>query len=311
MIFAMHHFRIVAIALVKPFITLLGIGGIAAMLAPDLWSLIDGHYPLEKVFVKTTLGLLVLTAILAVKCTPFTQSRGSSKSSIHAQLMSLLGGWFTGIFILSLPICLLLILKLRSVDTDALASVDMILHDLISAFSSGLLVGLVEEYIFRGWLMDWLQAKLKVLKSTGKFLAIIISAVDYSLIHFLKPATNPHNQSNTISAGLDVFLRSLIELPQQCYVDTLLALFLAGVLLGLVKLFCNNGLLLVIGIHAGWVFSIKAMKATTDPNLVKQWQYLVGQDGITGYLSAGWLGLLIVGLSYALLTKQREEAARE
>jgi hypothetical protein len=54
----------------------------------------------------------------------------------------------------------------------------------------------------------------------------------------------------------------------------------------------NNGLIVVIGIHAGWVFSIKTTKALTNSNPASHWNHLVGQNGIVGYLTAGWIALI-------------------
>lgn len=292
----MHCFRTIIIALVKPVIVMLSIGVIAAILAPIAWNLIDGQYALTKVFQKTGLALLTLSAIIATRTTENTTQFGRQKQGTLNPFRRIFTGWLIGILSLSVPLCTLIILDQRIADTDALASTANIIRSLTSALLAGLLIGLIEETIFRGWLLGWLQKKLKTLHSTGTSLAVVISAFYFSLLHFLKPDNNLNNHDGTLFSGIDMFVRSLKHVVQHNNADALIALFLAGVFLGLLKVLYDKGLTLVIGIHAGWVFSIKVTKALTDPYPSSQWQYLVSQDGITGYLSAGWLAVLILTL---------------
>ncbi len=274
---------------------MLGIGTVAAFLSPVLWSLTDGNYALEKVFQKTALLLLLLSAIFARTKSSFTSTPDRISPDIRVDLKRLIIGWLTGIVILLIPLYLLILLKIRILDSDAL-SLTNITHRATSAFGVGLIIGCIEEYIFRGWLLEWLLARLDKIQSIARSLTIIASAFYFAILHFLKPQITPYPHSNTLTAGLDVLLRSLEHLFQHHDFDTLLALFLAGVFLALIKIRYNKGLMLVIGIHAGWVFSIKMTRALTDLNPSSQWRFLAGQDGITGYLSASWLGLIVIGV---------------
>jgi membrane protease YdiL (CAAX protease family) len=292
----MNHLKNSTRALVTPAIVMLGVGLFAAIFSPALWSLLNGEYLLEKVFQKTGLLLLTLLAIHQVRTSIFAPQPDTIKLSISKQLIRFSQSWLIGVLILSVPIYLLLAMEIRVADTQVVISSTKISRHLISALWIGLIVGLIEEYVFRGWLLGWLQSKLNTIQSIGQTSAVILSAFYFALLHFLKPVVDHNNQNDSISAGFDVFLRSLKHLINHSDWDTFIALFLAGILLGLIKTLYNNGLILVIGIHAGWIFSIKATKSLTNSNPGNQWQFLVGQDGIVGYLSAGWLGIIILSL---------------
>ncbi|MEE9345112.1 MAG: CPBP family intramembrane glutamic endopeptidase [Methylococcales bacterium] len=308
----MSHFKSTITSLVIPIIVMLGIGLVASIVAPVFWTVLNGAYPLEKIYQKTGLLLLVISAIYGLR-TPVVQTQEKiQKSSLTNQLKRLTYSWLLGVLILAFPLFILLALKIRIPDTTLLALPISILLKFISALAIGLVVAVVEEYIFRGWLLGWLQTRLGEMKTIGQILAILISALYFALLHFVKPAVNSTNQHNTFLAGLDVFLRSLQHLYQHSDADTLIALFLAGILLAQIKIRFNHGLIVVIGIHAGWVFCIKITKALTDSNPASQLQYLVGHNGIVGYLSAGWLGILVLGLIVfgRVINKQHKKASR-
>ena len=294
----MNLIRTVATSLIIPVFVTLGIGLIAALICPTIWDFLGSERPLEKVFQKSGLVLLTLTAIFANSKSTFWGMGLTPTRTTNRQLLAISKGWVIGVITLSIPICFLVFLKIRITDKEAFSSVINIVRVLISAIFTGLIIGLIEEYIFRGWVLGWLQKKLSQLQTKGDYLAIIVSAFYFSILHFLVPETEINNQSNTISAGMNVFKASLKNLFQHDNFDTLFSLFLAGIFLGIIKLFYskNNGLLLVIGIHAGWVFSIKTTKSLTDSSSINEWGYLVGQDGIVGHLSAGWLGTMIIVL---------------
>ena len=291
---SMNSIRITVISLVMPIIVMLGVGLLASILTPALWNTFNGEYALEKVFQKTGLLLLTLSAIYRIRTSVFRPQ--PEKPVLVHQLKWFFTSWLIGILILSIPLTMLIVLQIRIPDTGVVTSTTAFVTKLISPLLIGLLVALIEEYVFRGWLLGWLQSRLAKMKTFGENLAILISAFYFAILHFLKPAVDLNNQNSTLQASLDVFFRSLKHLFQHSDTDTLIALFLAGVLLAIIKIRFSHGLLLAIGIHAGWIFSIKTTKGLTHSNPASQWQYLVGQDGIVGYLSASWLALVVLVL---------------
>jgi membrane protease YdiL (CAAX protease family) len=199
-------------------------------------------------------------------------------------------GWGLGIALLLPPILLLFYLDIRLPDPNT-----PILHahtssKLLAILLIALLVASLEEFIFRLWLLDLLRSK------TTESLAIITSAAYFSLLHFLKAPAAAFHQPVTIADGWMALLSSYSQLLKFEYPGTMLALFLAGCLLALIKLRYRS-LLLVIGIHTGWIFCIKTTKVFSNSNpATLKVDFLVGQDGIIGYLTAGWLCLILICL---------------
>jgi len=71
-------------------------------------------------------------------------------------------------------------------------------------------------------------------------------------------------------------------------------------LLALVRERTGN-IALCIGLHAGWVMTIKAIKWLTDVDASADLLFLIGPyDGITGWLATAWVGL--VALIYGWLS---------
>jgi membrane protease YdiL (CAAX protease family) len=222
----MSYFRILVTSVATPIFVMLGAGLLAAIISPTLWSLLNGEYALEKVFQKTGLLMLTLLAFHTVRTTVFAPRSDSTKTNNCMLFTRVASGWLIGVLSLTIPICVLILLKVRIADIDALASIANILRNMASALGVGLIVGLIEEYIFRGWLLGWLQSKLSLLQWIGQAIAIAISAFYFAMLHFLKPTIEANHQNDTLAAGIDVLLRSLKHLFQHNHWDTLSRYFL-------------------------------------------------------------------------------------
>jgi len=89
------------------------------------------------------------------------------------------------------------------------------------------------------------------------------------------------------------------------FVDSFLALFAAGVLLGCIRLLApKSSLGVCLGMHAGWIFAIKTAQSLSHYNPYSPWVYLVSHfDGVIGYFSAAWTSVLIILLIIKLHRK--------
>jgi len=192
-----------------------------------------------------------------------------------------LNGIVIGLLIM-LPVVIgLLLTKNRIIDTDWQFSMTSILGLFLTALLAGLIIGFIEETLFRG-------AMLGALKKHGSTLfAVITTSLIYAFIHFIQPEIELDETKLGWSSGFVLVKHALLgmtNIPQ--IFDSLLALFLAGVLLCLVKLRTNR-IALCIGIHAGWVFVIKVFKRMTDTNTLSEFTFLTGTyDKVVGYLAA-------------------------
>jgi membrane protease YdiL (CAAX protease family) len=168
-----------------------------------------------------------------------------------------------------------------------------------SAVLAAASAGFMEEILFRGVIFRGLHEEL------GRARAYLFAALIYSSIHFVKPG------DPAALGGLDAWtgIRYLAGSFQPfTELDTLfpglLGLFLIGAVL--CYAFERTGTLyLSIGLHAGWIFSLKTLRVfgdfrrndlgwlfgSTDPKIVS--------GGVT------WIGILLVGIAVSRVTRRR------
>jgi len=172
---------------------------------------------------------------------------------------------------------------------------------------TGILVGVVEETFFRGGLQGALQRSLPL---PG---ALAITSAVYAALHFLKP------KGLVIEAG-DVRWDSGFDCVASVLTNSIatpgvgvafVTLALAGMILGW-AFAKTRALYLSIGLHAGWVFTLKTYSLLTDgrgadanrwlgggqlTENVLTWPVLMAVFGVTVWLCRGKLALLLVALA--------------
>jgi uncharacterized protein len=159
-----------------------------------------------------------------------------------------------------------------------------------SAVVSAVIIALLEETWFRGVLHGTLA------RAHGAVAAVLVTAPLYALVHFIRTDYRVDPGQLGWRSGWEAFGNSFHRFADPGIVDTLLALFTVGVLLGLVRIRSGN-VLACIGIHAGWVAAIKITKRLTydDPNAPLA--FLTGSyDGVIGYGATIWFALILLGV---------------
>lgn len=210
-------------------------------------------------------------------------------------------GWLLGVLSLSLLVWLELVLGVRIPDPDAASALGSLLQKALAALIGGLLIGLLEETFFRGALYSSIR------RGAGVAAAASGSAALYAMVHFLKPHALPAGQAfDWLGAGT-MFVQVFVGFCQWQHLDSLVALFTAGILLALVRERTGH-IGWCIGLHAGWVFVIQLTRRVTDGDEGASLAFLAGSyDGVIGWLGAGWIGLLAWGF---WLATRRLAAAR-
>lgn len=166
----------------------------------------------------------------------------------------------------------------------------------------GVLVGCVEELLFRGVLLGAL------LRYRRPFYAVTVSAFYYAALHFYHSELKLPPDSLHWGSGLLVVRDGFAHLLRWSHLDSFAALFFAGILLGCLRLLLRCGLLLCIGVHIAWVYTLRTTLALTDLAPTTPWRFLVGDyDHIIGWLAAVWLALLCLPL---LLIVRRRSMSR-
>jgi len=168
-----------------------------------------------------------------------------------------------------------------------------------SAMLAAATVGFLEEILFRGVIFKGLFEEL------GRARAYLIAALFYSAIHFVKPGDAAALGPLDAWIGIRYLAGSFHPFTDLTTLfPGLLGLFLIGAVL--CYAFERTGTLyLSIGLHAGWIFSLKTLRVfgdfrrgdlgwmfgSTDPKIV------------SGVIT--WLGILLVAVAVSRLTRRR------
>jgi membrane protease YdiL (CAAX protease family) len=185
-------------------------------------------------------------------------------------------------------LALQLALGIREWDLSYTHLLDKFLKTLMVACISGIMVAVVEEYLFRGALQG------VMIRDGAPRAAIVLSSIVYAALHFVR--STPGHSGSPWGHGLQVLAHSFDQfvMPAQI-VDSFAALLATGIMLALVR-WRTGSLAMGIGMHAAWVALIKLAKQFTDPIKDAPFGALIGDyDGVTGWLAFIWLGAIAIG----------------
>ncbi|MCY3803699.1 MAG: CPBP family intramembrane metalloprotease [Gammaproteobacteria bacterium] len=239
----------------------------------------------ERVANRTVLGLGILTLLALFRKFGFRSWQDVGFPAGGAQFFKDgLYGFGAGLLIMGPVVAGLLLSQDRVLDLQWDWSLPSVAVLLVTALVSGAAVALIEETFFRGALLT------AVLRQGTVSLAVISTSFFYALVHFLQPEMHMDPDTLNWTSGFALLLDAFAFLssPLQVF-DSFLALFVAGLLLALVRVRSNH-LALCIGMHAGWVFAIKAFKRVTNSNDDSAYAFLAGTyDQVIGYLAVVFL----------------------
>jgi hypothetical protein len=125
------------------------------------------------------------------------------------------------------------------------------------------------------------------------FKIIIFSSVVYSLFHFIKI---PLIVDDNIlwNTGLNEVLNIFLNFKNFLIIDAAITLLMFGILLGLIRVNFKT-ISYGIGIHSGFVFTIKTFKSNSSLNIESDYIYLLSNyDSFTGHLATIWITTLIL-----------------
>jgi uncharacterized protein len=255
------------------------------------------HYPFSRIFNRT---FMISGIILFFICRPLLKIGNLSELgvvSLGEGGSDLLRGWTLAVISMA---ALMSAMSVGQVfEPSFRLSFSRSVSRCFSALLSGAFAGALEEIFFRGILFKGL------LQSGRLFRALVLSSLFYSALHFVEPGKAYFVSGLEPMAGFrhlfytfTPFLEPLDILPG------MFGLFLLGIVMSYAFLRTGN-LYLAIGLHAGWIFSLKSMRVfgdfrredlgwlfgSTDPKIV---------SGV-----ATWIGILSVLLLVHWLTRNR------
>lgn len=274
-----------------PLLVLLALVVGSSLLSYGILRLTGDVLPLAKLISKATLVLLLLSIF------PFKRYLRLSWADLGfapaAVFFRQLGfGLLLGLVTL-LPVLLTLYaLDVQIWDDGRTWSSGKLIWKIAVALFLSLLIGLGEEVLFRGLLLSGLRRKLPLLA------AVVISSLYFALLHFLKSKTQIPYDQQAPASGLFLAVEAFGNWLNPEIIDALIALFMVGAFLAVVRVSIPNSLGWCMGCHAGWVWQIKLTKDLFNVNPQSEYLYWVsGYDGVVGPLVAVWLAIAIaIGL---------------
>jgi uncharacterized protein len=169
----------------------------------------------------------------------------------------------------------------------------------LKAILTGLTVGLLEEIFFRGIIFRGLLEDWKPLP------AFLTANLFYSALHFVKPGEQYFLSGVEPWAGFrHLFSTFAPFLEPTEIVPGMIGLLLIGIVLSYA--FLRTGTLyLSIGLHAGWIISIKTVRLFGDYRR-ESLGWLFGSTDpkiVSGVVT--WVGIILVGVAVYWITRNR------
>jgi len=195
-------------------------------------------------------------------------------------------GLVIGVMIMTVHTMLLILLGAR-VPVPGVIHLNDVLYAMLSGLLSGILVAFIEESFFRGAMHYGMRRRSPMLTAT------ITTALLYATVHFIHPPVPVEGTIIGWQSGWEMLATMFHSYENFAGIaDSYTALFAAGLFLSLVRERSGN-IALCIGIHAGWVLTIKLVKEVTNAATDTPAAFLIGSyDSIIGWAAAAVLGLV-------------------
>jgi membrane protease YdiL (CAAX protease family) len=193
--------------------------------------------------------------------------------------------------------------KLNWFEWDCAPNRAPLLESIGKAIGPSLGVSFLEEVFFRGALLGIF------LRAFRPRLAIVFLSVIFASTHFLTPPPDTFITSpSSAMAGFEMLaLIGQKFLQLDTIIHSFIALLLVGVILGIAR-YSTASLWLPIGLHAGWVFSMKMFgrMAERRPDFPDEFNLYMGKNMTEGLIPIGVLvmtGIIVVVYLRILLPK--------
>lgn len=263
-----------------------------AAIAYPLHMILSNWFELEfeRVASRAVLIMAIVLFMALYKKLGFSSWRDIGFNTDKKQFFAdLAKGIALGLLIM-LPVVIgLLITQNRVLEVDLDLSALNILDQIVTALIAGLIIALIEETLFRGAMLSAIK------KQSSVVFAIVVTSLIYAAVHFIEPNIDYDSDSLHWASGFVLVKDALSSVANVSHIaDSFIALFLAGVLLAMVRI-RSQRIALCMGIHAGWVLAIKTFKSFTDSNKQSEYAFLTGNyDKVIGILAAVSICIFIV-----------------
>ena len=288
------------------FLALLAAGFAAmALLAYPAWALLHPHFDFPFHRIAGRVGMLaLLVGFVSVARRLGLADRASLGYGVPRRifLRELSVALALGAALMLLVVALMLGMGLRAweagIDLRAAASAALAARTLVSA----LVVAVIEETFLRGAMFSGIA------RESGTARAIVLTSLVYAATHFIARYRIPA-ELVVPGSGVAMVAGSLRAFADPLAIaDAFAALFAVGVLLAAVRA-ATGHIGACIGLHAGWVWVMLFVRATTVPDPSHPLSFLLSSfDGFVGWLVLGWT--LLIGWPLYRLYLRRTPAMR-
>ncbi len=275
--------------ILAPVAFILLLATLASLLGFGLLRLTGDVFPLHKAISKLTLVLLLLSIFPLRKMLRFSWSDlGFTRAPMFFKQIG--QGLLFALLTLAPVLALLYALDVLVEDGTKIWTPLQLLEKTAISLFLALLIGVGEEMLFRGLLLGLLRRHLPL------FAAIGISAFYYAVLHFFKSHTQIPYEQQTMASGFELMSEAFVNWLDPQYFSALLALFVVGSFLAVLRSRAPQSLGLCIGCHAGWVWQIKLSKSFCNVNPQSDYLYLINihYDGVIGPLVSVWLAIAML-----------------
>ena len=275
-------------AIFAPFAYLVSCAFIGALLAYPLHFVFPATFDYQAIVYKSAELLIAFSLFPVGRWLGIGKQDIGLAGPVNLLLRQAVRGFGWGALMLGIHVLVLILFEVRILNPEK-----MQIGRFLSLSYKGVLIGIaiasLEEPIFRGFLFGFL------LRKTNRVNAVLVTSFYFAALHFLSTDIRPEFAEVRWNTGFIIVMDAFSNL-MHIHLDSFVALFAAGAFLSCVRLyFSSSGLSYCIGIHAGWVFVIKATKPLSELSVISPFTNIVsGFDGNIGYLSATWTTVLIV-----------------
>ncbi|MGA1191103.1 MAG: type II CAAX prenyl endopeptidase Rce1 family protein [Bdellovibrionota bacterium] len=259
----------------------------------SLWPEIP--WPYSRVFDRVI--MVVALSIFVLRRKHFQVKHYKEQLSIHLakpRLIPVVIGFFVT-FLLSLSVVPLLVAGGTLQWSEN--SFGQVALRLLKVAPAALLISIIEEVFFRFFLFRSLRQYL----SFG--VAAVLTSTFYSVVHFIQPVKTWEFTNLEFSTGFTYLGLLIGRLAEPGFVPAAFGLFLVGLVL-CATIERTRSLLPVIGLHAGWVATVKVVGKLCDA--APGFEYPAGA-GRRYYLLTeeySWFAIVLVWLATLLLFRK-------
>ncbi len=263
----------------------------------ELAHLIDPTWKFHRIASRISM-LIALVGIVLVGRRFHLGSRAALGFALPAGVYVGIGlRYFVAGVLMMLPmLALMFAAHLRLPRPDLVLNGAFYLQLAVTSVIGGLIVGLVEETFFRGFLHSAIE------RDRGAITAIVVVSAFFGFLHFIGKARLPGDEFQWASGF--TWLAETVRLlgrPAAIF-DSFLAYVAVGVVLAMVRAWMGHTAG-CIGLHAGWVSAMLMVRESTIANDSAPLAFLQGSfDHFVGWLVFAWT--VLIGIAFVLLKRR-------